>query len=204
MSRSCSRRPRSSGNVFTSSRGGCEPEPTTRRRIGEMRPAFTHIKSLSLRFRHGLQVQGTPRRDRLGSQDRGSQRPHDHQRQGSQQVGMALRPDYRSAEAAQYRTWYKGRAWQAIRRQQLTTEPLCRMCQAEGRVTAATVCDHVEPHRGNWDRFIGGPFQSLCKPHHDGAKQSEEHHGFSTSVGADGWPTDSRHPANRRTARFAR
>ncbi|MFG1256325.1 HNH endonuclease signature motif containing protein [Xanthobacter flavus] len=37
------------------------------------------------------------------------------------------------------------------------------------------VCDHVRPHRGDpalfWDE---GNLQTLCKPCHDGAKQSAE------------------------------
>src|SRR5687767_2133162 len=63
--------------------------------------------------------------------------------------------------------WYKTYRWQQLRRRQLEREPLCAMCQADGRVTAATICDHVEPHRGDAALFWSGPFQSLCKPHHD-------------------------------------
>lgn len=105
--------------------------------------------------------------------------------------------DQRSADALVYRAWYKSRTWQALRRSQLQAEPLCRMCMADGRITAATVCDHVAPHKGDRDRFFSGPFQSLCKPCHDSAKQSEERRGYSGQVGIDGWPVDDRHPANR-------
>lgn len=48
------------------------------------------------------------------------------------------------------------------------------MCLREDIVTTATVCDHIDPHRGNPERFWNGPFQSLCKPHHDSAKQQAE------------------------------
>ncbi len=48
------------------------------------------------------------------------------------------------------------------------------MCEAEGRLNLATVCDHVTPHRGNPDRFWNGPFQSLCVTHHNRDKQREE------------------------------
>jgi len=27
------------------------------------------------------------------------------------------------------------------------------MCLARGQVTAACICDHVEPHGGDWNRF---------------------------------------------------
>lgn len=79
----------------------------------------------------------------------------------------------RKAESAT-RALYGTARWQAVRAHQLAAEPLCRMCLAEERVVAAVVCDHVEPHRGDVDRFWRGPFQSLCKPHHDSAKQRED------------------------------
>jgi hypothetical protein len=27
--------------------------------------------------------------------------------------------------------------------------PLCRMCEAEGKITVATIVDHVIPHKGD-------------------------------------------------------
>jgi hypothetical protein len=36
------------------------------------------------------------------------------------------------------------------------------------------VCDHVDPHRGDPVKFFDGPFQSLCKWHHDSVKQAIE------------------------------
>lgn len=54
-----------------------------------------------------------------------------------------------------------------MRAGQLRKQPLCEVCQSKGRVTEATVCDHVSPHKGNVDAFWAGPFQSLCKHHHD-------------------------------------
>ena len=46
--------------------------------------------------------------------------------------------------------------------------PLCVSCQAEGKLTAATVVDHIVPHRGDtklfWDE---SNWQPLCKEHHD-------------------------------------
>jgi 5-methylcytosine-specific restriction protein A len=69
---------------------------------------------------------------------------------------------------------YSTRRWQALRAEQLSREPLCCMCMAEGRVTSAVVCDHVEPHRGDVAKFWFGPFQSLCKRHHDSDKQRDE------------------------------
>jgi hypothetical protein len=106
--------------------------------------------------------------------------------------------DRRSPEAAVYRKLYKGARWQRIRRQQLAEHPLCERCLKlkPQRLTPATVVHHLEPHHGDETKFFGGPFQSLCAPHHDSDAQSEERLGYSREVGVDGWPSDPRHPAN--------
>jgi 5-methylcytosine-specific restriction protein A len=61
-----------------------------------------------------------------------------------------------------------GYAWQKARDGFLREYPLCVLCRAEGRTTAADVVDHTIPHRGDqwlfWDRNNWRP---LCKPHHD-------------------------------------
>lgn len=93
---------------------------------------------------------------------------------------------------------YNTTRWQALRDQQLQRHPLCAMCAEQGRVVAAAVVDHVRPHKKDLNLFFdAGNLQSLCKAHHDATKQREERLGYSIEVGADGWPTDPRHPANR-------
>lgn len=82
--------------------------------------------------------------------------------------------DRRRDSEAPHRTWVKSRRWKKLREVQLSIEPLCRMCSAENKITIAVICDHVEPHRGDEAKFWSGPFQSLCKPHHDLEKQREE------------------------------
>lgn len=87
-----------------------------------------------------------------------------------------------------------GRDWQALRLRHLASEPLCRMCKAEGRITAATVVDHIvpieqAPHR----RLDASNCQSLCKPHHDSTKQRIEKSG-EFGVDAQGRPLDPLHP----------
>ncbi|MCJ2010440.1 ATP-binding protein [Methylobacterium sp. J-092] len=51
-------------------------------------------------------------------------------------------------------------------------------------MTPATVCDHVEPHRGDVERFWAGPFQSVCAHCHNSHKQRQERQG-----GGDGMVT---------------
>lgn len=88
---------------------------------------------------------------------------------------------------------YRTARWQRIRKAQLDREPLCRYCQQMGRITAATVCDHITPHKGDAVAFHAGPFQSLCKPCHDGAKKQLEMRGSLRGSGTDGLPLDPRH-----------
>ena len=86
----------------------------------------------------------------------------------------AARSRARDARLA-WRAWYKTARWQRLRWQVLVRDGFtCAMCgRVEGK-TALLVCDHVERHGGDPDRFWGGPFQTLCKPCHDGAKQRQE------------------------------
>jgi len=58
--------------------------------------------------------------------------------------------------------------WQKVRKLFLTQHPLCIVCQFLGMVTAATVVDHIIPHKGNQELFWDeSNWQPLCKFHHD-------------------------------------
>ena len=84
---------------------------------------------------------------------------------------------------------YNTARWQRLRLQQLRKEPLCAMCLP--RYVPATVCDHVEPHRRDMEKFWSGPFQSLCAEHHNSDKQRIEKGGKpKVRIAADGWPLD--------------
>ena len=61
--------------------------------------------------------------------------------------------------------------------------PLCKFCLSRGIVTAATVVDHVIPHRGNWNAFVTGELLTLCAPCHNGAKQQIEQRGYFNDIG---------------------
>ena len=61
---------------------------------------------------------------------------------------------------------------------QLAMHPLCVMCDKEGKIEPATVCDHVVPHRGDAALFWSERnLQSLCRRHHDVDKQRSEGRG---------------------------
>jgi 5-methylcytosine-specific restriction protein A len=95
------------------------------------------------------------------------------------------------------RNWYGTQRWRRRARAQLKQHPLCCFCLQLGRVTPATVADHIEPHRGNEQLFMHGELQSLCAHHHSGTKQQREVRGFATDIGLDGWPLDPMHPVYR-------
>jgi 5-methylcytosine-specific restriction enzyme A len=53
--------------------------------------------------------------------------------------------------------------------------PLCLGCQAIGQVKAASVVDHVEPHKGDMIKFWDASmWQTSCAWHHDVVKQALE------------------------------
>jgi 5-methylcytosine-specific restriction protein A len=66
--------------------------------------------------------------------------------------------------------------WQDIRLAQFIADKFtCRMCGRIEGDTSKLACDHVEPHRGDPDRFWNGPKQTLClDPCHNKWKQKQE------------------------------
>jgi 5-methylcytosine-specific restriction protein A len=96
-----------------------------------------------------------------------------------------------------YAYLYNSKRWRAIRRHHLAEQPLCVMCEEQGQITQATVCDHIIPHRGDIHLFVHGPFQSLCKVHHDSTKKIQETSGIMRGGSLDGQPIDVNHHWNQ-------
>ncbi|MEH7503277.1 HNH endonuclease signature motif containing protein [Neobacillus drentensis] len=86
------------------------------------------------------------------------------------------RYDDRRGTAAQ--RGYDGK-WRKARLGYLRKHPLCVHCEQEGKHTAATVIDHIIPHRGDkalfWDSKNN--WQPLCARHHS-IKTAKEDGGF--------------------------
>lgn len=74
-----------------------------------------------------------------------------------------------------------------MRAELLAKHPLCEFCNKQGRVTPATIADHVEPHRGDVEKFWQGKLQGLCGPCHSSTKQMMENDRVM-AFGSDGWP----------------
>ena len=89
--------------------------------------------------------------------------------------------------------------WQKARATWLRRHPLCVMCEQQGRVTAATVVDHIVPFRDGGSEFWDtANWQSLCKRHHD-SKTSTQDGGFGRvgvvrGCDVNGLPLDPKHP----------
>lgn len=87
-------------------------------------------------------------------------------REVSTQSVQMLNPDAWREGLTTAQRGYGGK-WQRYRLKFLERNVLCVMCQAQGKVTEATVVDHIVDHRGNqalfWDR---ANHQALCKPCH--------------------------------------
>lgn len=97
--------------------------------------------------------------------------------------------DQRSNEAAQYRKLYSTARWRRIRQLVLSEQPLCVRCLALEIVEPATVVHHAGGgHKGDLDAFLNGPFEPLCKPHHDIQGPLEDQGYIIQIFGPDGWP----------------
>lgn len=95
----------------------------------------------------------------------------------------------RSASATAWHRLYGTAKWKRLRDHQLTSEPLCRFCIESDVVEAATVVDHVIPHRGDQTLFYDPDnLQSLCSTCHSSTKQRIELGQDVVTFSYDGWP----------------
>lgn len=69
--------------------------------------------------------------------------------------------------------FYDSPAWRAVRRQKLREQPCCEECLRQGKITPATLVDHIVPIRQGGARLDFRNLQSLCQPCHS-AKSIKE------------------------------
>jgi 5-methylcytosine-specific restriction enzyme A len=83
-----------------------------------------------------------------------------------------------------------GSKWRKARFEYLQSNALCVYCNRSGFVVAATVVDHIQPHKTDLKLFWRrSNWQALCKPCHDSTKQAQEHGKQGQGGDADGMPT---------------
>jgi 5-methylcytosine-specific restriction protein A len=75
---------------------------------------------------------------------------------------------------------------------------VCRICSEHGHVVAATIADHIEPHNGDWNRFLLGELQSFCRDCH-ARKWATDAKGDKPEIPSRHWrrwmaDRDPRHP----------
>lgn len=96
----------------------------------------------------------------------------------------------------------RGRAGQKQRARRLArTDGLCEMCDAEGRVTLATIVNHKVPLTQNGPD-VDSNTENLCA-HHDAIVTAQEFGKAqpikAKGIGRDGRPTSADHPWNKTT-----
>ena len=91
-----------------------------------------------------------------------------------------------------YHNLYYTSRWKALRLNQLSKAPLCCYCEKQGLIVAATIADHIKPHKGAHNLFFSPDnLQSLCKFCHDSHKQRLEKSGLVIGSDISGFPIDS-------------
>lgn len=81
-----------------------------------------------------------------------------------------------------------GKKWQQARVVFLRANPFCAFHRQRGELVAATVVDHIVPHRGDYTLFWRrSNWQPLCDACHSSLKQREER-GGAAGFDADGVP----------------
>ena len=84
---------------------------------------------------------------------------------------------------------YDSKLWHVLRREQLSRAPLCAYCEALGLTVAASIVDHITPHKGDIALFSNPlNLQSLCKHCHDSHKQRLEKSGKVSGCSVYGEP----------------
>jgi 5-methylcytosine-specific restriction endonuclease McrA len=81
----------------------------------------------------------------------------------------------------------RGRAAVERRKRWLEANPLCVECDKQGRVTAATVPDHIVALVNGGSDTLDN-LQSLCEEHHRIKTASDLGHRAKPTIGTDGWP----------------
>lgn len=103
---------------------------------------------------------------------------HQKQAEAKEKEAKAKTDRYRGSSAQR---GYDGR-WRKARITFLKHHPLCAECERQGKLTPATVVDHIIPHKGDsklfWDR---NNWQPLCAHHHS-IKTNKEDGGYGNTM----------------------
>ena len=76
-------------------------------------------------------------------------------------------------EIREDKRFYDSREWKLTRERLLRSEPWCRECRRQGRVTPAEMVDHITPIRNGGSRTWLSNLQPLCHTCHNVKRSSE-------------------------------
>lgn len=127
------------------------------------------------------------------------QSPPNHRPGGTQARQAGNRhADAERRKRHEYRKWYNRADWKRIRLAYLAIEPLCRRCLATGILNDGSkamdgtpqasrrrrhlIVNHIGGHGGDRQKFLNGPFETLCPDHHDIVAQAEERGGEREAI----------------------
>jgi len=77
-----------------------------------------------------------------------------------------------------------------LRAQLLKQEPLCRLCLAKGRVTPATIADHIRPIAVGGAIHDINNLQPVCAECHNEKTIRDQGKRVKPRIGLDGWPVE--------------
>lgn len=94
----------------------------------------------------------------------------------------------------QHKHIYNSKEWKALRDDHLAKNPLCKYCNDFGRVVAASVVNHIEPHRGDKAlAFDPANLESACETCHNVHSDAQDKGKTMAGCDADGMPIDPNH-----------
>ena len=76
-----------------------------------------------------------------------------------------------------------------LRKILLATEPICRECKGKGRVTVATIADHIVPLSKGGKTELSN-YQPLCRECSDRKTLADQGKRAKVRIGLDGWPEE--------------
>ena len=93
-------------------------------------------------------------------------------------VKRSWKPERKAFDRAKdNQQFYNSSRWRRVARLHKEAHPLCVKCQAEGKVGAVEVTDHIVRIEDGGDPYNWENLQSLCHYHHN-QKSGREAHGY--------------------------
>ena len=91
-------------------------------------------------------------------------------------------------------TIYNRQWWKRLRLLKLAQDPLCELCQRQGKATPATEVDHRTPIEQGGPARDYDNLASMCKPCHSAKTAAEQTGRLISGADVAGNPIDPKHP----------